>query len=261
MLVHAHVAGGGDHLGRRVALEVGDLLRPLVDEQRVHLHLGVVVRHRGGDGLEDAGLARLGRSDQQTALAAADGGDQVDGAAGDAIAVRRIALARRQLHHQAFGGVECGARLLELLQDLEPGALRTARATVAAAAVATAAASPPAGLVVVLLRIALLLLLLLHRWVHSLWSAAARPAPAPAALALVAWVVTHAGRAVGGDAATSCGVVAARSAHRRSRWIHRPVRGGIAGRRAAETRRRRGVIIGGSPSVRGRGGVVGHRFG
>ena len=70
---------GEDFRGHRAA-EVRDLLRPLVDEQQDEVDLRVVL----GDGLaqvfEQRGLARLGRRDDQAALAAADGRDEVDDA-------------------------------------------------------------------------------------------------------------------------------------------------------------------------------------
>src|ERR1044072_2661961 len=79
----------------------------------------MIERDRGGDALEDPRLARLGRRHDQAALAAADGGDQIDGPAGDAIVVGGVALAGRQLEHQALRGIERDADLLDVAQDLE----------------------------------------------------------------------------------------------------------------------------------------------
>ena len=103
----------------------------------------MVERDRRGDALEDAGLAGLGRRDDQTALSASDRGDEVDGTPGDAIAVGRFALAGRQLEDQALGGIERRAELLQVLQDLEAAmpialavlasATRTSTAALAAA--------------------------------------------------------------------------------------------------------------------------------
>ena len=63
---------------RHGAAEVRHLLRPLVDEQQDEVDLGMVL----GDGLaqvlEQRRLARLGRRDDEPALAAPDGRDQVD---------------------------------------------------------------------------------------------------------------------------------------------------------------------------------------
>jgi hypothetical protein len=74
------VVAGGDDLGLHAALEVGDFLGTLVDEQHHAMHLGVI----GGDGvadlLEDRGLAGARRRDDETAGALADGRDEVDDA-------------------------------------------------------------------------------------------------------------------------------------------------------------------------------------
>jgi len=51
VLVDAHVARGRDHRGGGVALEVGDLLGALIDQQGEDADLGMVVGDRGGDAL------------------------------------------------------------------------------------------------------------------------------------------------------------------------------------------------------------------
>ena len=72
------VEGGGDDLALDRALHVGDLLGALVDEHDHEVALGVVGGDGVGDRLQDQRLAGLGRRDDQTALALADRGDQVD---------------------------------------------------------------------------------------------------------------------------------------------------------------------------------------
>jgi hypothetical protein len=103
-------------------------------------------------------------------------------------------------------------------------------------------------------------LLLLWLLVHSLWPSTARTAPATASLPFVTRVVAPRG-AVRHRRAACGGVIAARS-HRRSAHgrIDRAYRR-LAGGRAVVGGRRGGVIIGGTPSVRGSGCVIGHRFG
>jgi hypothetical protein len=100
--------------GRRVdvrldrAAEVGDLLGPLVHQQHELDHVGAVGGDGGADLLQHDRLARLGRRDDQHALAETDGRDDVDHPRQD--------LLRGGLHHQAVVGVDDG-------QVLEGGAL------------------------------------------------------------------------------------------------------------------------------------------
>src|SRR5690349_22805853 len=72
------VERGVDDLALHRALHVGDLFRPLVDEDDHEMALGVVLGDGVGDRLQDRGLARLGRRHDQAALALADGADEVD---------------------------------------------------------------------------------------------------------------------------------------------------------------------------------------
>jgi hypothetical protein len=74
-----------DMLVGAVALEVGDFLGTLVDEQHDDLDVGVVLGDRLGHLLHQHGLARAGRGDDQHALALADRGHQVDDAALDLV--------------------------------------------------------------------------------------------------------------------------------------------------------------------------------
>src|ERR671910_536812 len=98
----------GDDLGLLyAALPVGDLLGALVGEHDEEFGLGVV----GGDGLgyllEDRGLTSLGGRDDHTALALADGRDQVDDARGYIV---RLPLQAQSLHRVEWGQVvEVGA--------------------------------------------------------------------------------------------------------------------------------------------------------
>jgi len=82
------VEGAGDDLDPLDLLaEVGDLLGPLVDEEDDDLDVGLVLHHRLGDLFKEGGLTRLGRGDDQPALAAADGGEQVDDPGGELVGV------------------------------------------------------------------------------------------------------------------------------------------------------------------------------
>src|SRR5674536_265055 len=72
------VEGGGDDLALHRPLHVGDLFWPLVDQDHHQVALRVVGRDCVGDRLENHRLASLRRADDQTALALADRGDQVD---------------------------------------------------------------------------------------------------------------------------------------------------------------------------------------
>ena len=72
----------GDDLALHAAAHVGDLFGPLLDEQHHEVHLGVVLLDRVRDALQDRGLARLRRRDDQAALPLADRAQQVDDARG-----------------------------------------------------------------------------------------------------------------------------------------------------------------------------------
>src|SRR6185436_4471622 len=72
------VEGRGDDLTLDCPLHVGDLLGTLVNQDDHEVGLGVVGRDGVGDGLQDQRLAGLGRADDQTTLALADRGDEVD---------------------------------------------------------------------------------------------------------------------------------------------------------------------------------------
>ena len=71
------VEGGGDDLARDVALEVGHLLGPLVDEQDEEVDVGVVLGDRVGDLLEEDGLARLRLRHDEPALPLPDRAEEV----------------------------------------------------------------------------------------------------------------------------------------------------------------------------------------
>ena len=125
------------------ALHVGDFFRALVDEQDDEDDFGMVGGDGVGDGLQQHGLAGAGRSDDEAALAFADGGEQIHDAAADALA--------HGLHLDALLGIERGevveedlvARLFGRLEvdglDLDQGEVLLAfvrRADVAADGVA-----------------------------------------------------------------------------------------------------------------------------
>ncbi len=66
-----------DHLAVDRSLHVGDFFRTLVDQQDDQVDLGVVLRHRLRDGLQQHGLAGARRRDDQSALALAERRHQV----------------------------------------------------------------------------------------------------------------------------------------------------------------------------------------
>ena len=72
------VVGGGHDFGLDRALEIGDFLRALVNEQDHRMDFRMVGGDGVGDLLENGGLARARRGDDQTAGAFADGRDQVN---------------------------------------------------------------------------------------------------------------------------------------------------------------------------------------
>jgi len=90
VLLTRPVEGGGDHLALDRALDVGDLLGPLVDEQHDQLDLGVVELDHLGDRLHHRGLAGLRGRDQQPALALADRADEIDDPGGHVARVAGI---------------------------------------------------------------------------------------------------------------------------------------------------------------------------
>src|SRR6266498_106708 len=89
VVVARPVEGGVDHLRLGRALHVGDLFRPLVDQQDDEDHFGVVGADRVGDLLHQGGLAGLGRGDDQPALALPDRAHDVHDPGRD---VRRVVL-------------------------------------------------------------------------------------------------------------------------------------------------------------------------
>ena len=81
------IEGAGHHLDGvgGVSLEVGHLFRAFVDEHHDHLRLGVVLRDRMGDLLQDHGLAGSRRRDHQRPLTEAERGHHVDDPRFDAV--------------------------------------------------------------------------------------------------------------------------------------------------------------------------------
>jgi len=86
------IEGAGDHLALHRALHLGDLLGPLVNEQHNKVDLRMIRRDRGGDVLQQHGLAGFRRRDDQAALTPADRRDQVDGARGQILGAAISAL-------------------------------------------------------------------------------------------------------------------------------------------------------------------------
>src|SRR3546814_18667159 len=74
------VEGRGDDFAVHAALHVGDFLGPFVDQQDDQIDLGMVVGDRLGDILQQHGLTRTRRRDDQRALALALRADEVDDA-------------------------------------------------------------------------------------------------------------------------------------------------------------------------------------
>ena len=89
---HLHVAGGRlveggtDDFALDGALHVGDFFGALVDEQDDQHHFGLVGGDGVGERLQQHRLAGARRSDDETALALADRGQQVHHAAADGLA-------------------------------------------------------------------------------------------------------------------------------------------------------------------------------
>src|SRR6266545_5656708 len=128
VLVAGAVEGGVDHLRLGGALHVGDLFGPLVGEQADEVHLGVVLADGVGDLLHQRGLARLGRGDDQPALALPDGAHQVHDARRD---LGRVVLQAQPLLRVQRGQVLelapparlLGVALVDLLDPGERGVL------------------------------------------------------------------------------------------------------------------------------------------
>src|ERR1019366_841257 len=76
------VAGGVDDAGD-VAFHVGDFFGAFVDQEKDQLDVGVVGMDAARDVLQEDGLTGARRSDDQTALAETDGGEDVDHAGGE----------------------------------------------------------------------------------------------------------------------------------------------------------------------------------
>src|SRR5690348_13099048 len=106
------VERGVDDLALHRALHVGDLFRPLVDEDDHEVALGVVLGDGVGDRLEDRGLARLGRRHDQAALALADGADEVDDPGEHVARVGLQAEPFLRVQRHQLGELRPGQRLL-----------------------------------------------------------------------------------------------------------------------------------------------------
>ena len=81
------VERGGDDLGRHVLLHVRDLLRALVDEKDDQFALRMIVQDGVGDLLEENGLTRLRRRDDEAPLSLSDGRDEIEDAHRDVAVV------------------------------------------------------------------------------------------------------------------------------------------------------------------------------
>ena len=84
--VGGFVEGRCDNFGVDAALHVGHFLGSFVDEENHDVGFGVILGYGVGDILEQEGLAGLGRSDDEAALALADGREHVDHAGAEGAA-------------------------------------------------------------------------------------------------------------------------------------------------------------------------------
>ena len=103
MAARRFVEGGGNHFAAHHARHLGDFLGALVDQQDDQVALGIIAGNALGDVLQHQCLARLRRRHDQSALALADGRDQVDDARGDVLGAAVAAL-----QGQSFLGVQRG---------------------------------------------------------------------------------------------------------------------------------------------------------
>ena len=78
MVLHRFVKGAADHFRIHRAIHIGDLFRSLADQYNHQVQVFVVGAHAIGYAFEDCRLTRFGRADNQTALSAPDGREQVD---------------------------------------------------------------------------------------------------------------------------------------------------------------------------------------
>ena len=107
MLVDGVVIGGSVDRSGNVPLHVGDFFGAFVDEEQDELRGGMVGVNALGDVLHQDRLAGSRWGDDQSALAEADGGENIDGAGG------QLGGAVLELDHrlriEGGGIIECGA--------------------------------------------------------------------------------------------------------------------------------------------------------
>src|SRR3954465_11968053 len=82
MAYGGHIEAGGNNLAIAPGNHLAHFLVAFVDEEDQKFSLRMVDRDAFYDRLEEHGFSGPGRSDDERALAVADGRDQVDGAAG-----------------------------------------------------------------------------------------------------------------------------------------------------------------------------------
>ena len=82
MTLRRFIEGGGDDFAAHGTAHFGNLFGAFVNQKDDEFDVGIVGGNRMGDVLQHHGLTGFRRGHQQGALAAADGGNEVDGAAG-----------------------------------------------------------------------------------------------------------------------------------------------------------------------------------
>ena len=159
MVVGGAIEGRGDNLALDRALHVGDFLGALVHEHHHEVNLGVVLRDRISNLLEDDGLTGFRRCHDEATLALANGGNEVDDPRREIRglvleAKARIGVQRRELVELDAGLCLLGRHAVDGVDAHERRKLRVA---------VIVAPAPAASTTVVEILLALLLLAVLRR--------------------------------------------------------------------------------------------------
>ena len=159
MVVGGAIEGRGDDLALDRALHVGDFLGALVHEHHHEVNLGVVLRDRISNLLEDDGLTGFRRCHDEATLALANGGNEVDDPRREIRglvleAKARIGVQRRELVELDAGLCLLGRHAVDGVDAHERRKLRVA---------VIVAPAPAASTTVVEILLALLFLAVLRR--------------------------------------------------------------------------------------------------